>query len=231
MGLFFNNKKQQKNTYLDDQKLVFETSGDGQKKVEDNSYDEYTFKKKEYPPVPKYKAFDENKVNVVIDKEAINYQDLKPEVATVNLQKTDLYEDLNEIVNNAPIDDNSKELHTSIYDESLSNKLNANDPIEVIELDDNKEVTVSEVVEQNLDIDKKLSIFGKHDEPIQARVYEVKETPEVPKIEIIDVEFDSVKKEDQSIIKLNENGKKVCPQCGAPCEPSASNCFLCGNKF
>ena len=233
MGLFFNkkqSKKGNKNLYLDDQKSVFETKGEIPQKVEEKSYDEFAFKKKEYPTVPKYRAFDEKKVDVVVDRDSLGYQELNPEVTTVDLQKSDLYDDLHEIVNNAPVDDTAKEIPTSIYDESLNNTLKKDDSIEVIEID-NKELMVSDVVEQNLEMDKKLSIFGNADEPIQARVYEVKEAPVSQKIEIIDVDLQSEIKEPGESIKLNEDGKKVCPQCGAPCDPVALNCFLCGNKF
>lgn len=233
MGLFFKNKEESKNTknqYLEDQKSLFDTKGDIKQKEIDNSYDEFIFRKKDYSDVPKYKASDIKKVEVVIDKNDFGYQDLNPGIYTVDLQKEGLHEDLHEIVNNAPVDESAKENHTSIYDDELNQEIKSDEPIEIIDVDNN-EVVIADVVEESLEKDKKLSIFGNTDEPIQAKVYEVKETLQEQRVEIIDVDISEKTEEPKETVKINEDGNKVCPQCGAPLAPDAPVCFLCGNKF
>lgn len=233
MGLFFKEKTESKNgtnQYLEDQQALFATKGEHIEKKPEEGYDQYVIKKKDYSDVPKYKAFDEKYVEVVIDKEQLGYQELNPEVQTVEIEKKDLYEDLREIVNNAPIDENTKENNKSIYDDSLKEEIKVSDEIDVIDVGDT-EVVVAEVVEENIEKDKKLSIFGTSDEPVQAKIYEVKEAPIIEKIEILDVEPKEEEKEIKPEIKINENGNKICPQCGAPLAPNAPVCFLCGNKF
>lgn len=233
MGLFFNNEdeKNSKNNYLDDQKSLFDTEGEENAKKIDNSYDQYVFKKKEYSDIPKYKASTSRKVQVVVNKDDFGYQDMNPDIATIDLEKKNLHSDLNEIVNNGPIDESTKDISTSIYDEKLSKTITKEQPIEIIEVDYDNEVVIADVVEQDIDKSKKLSIFGNSDEPIQAKVYEVKEAPKKEKIEIIDVNISEEKVEEEPEVKLNEDGNKVCPQCGAPLAPDAEVCFLCGNKF
>lgn len=235
MGLFFKTDKdeqsEKKNSYLEDQKALFDTKGEEKPKVIDNSYDEYVFKKKEYNDVPKYKASTSQKVGVVVDKEDFGYQDLNPEIQTIDLQKRNLHEDLHEIVNNAPIDESTEENHTSIYDDNLKKEIQSDEQIEVIDVDNGQEVVVADVIEENLDKSKKLSIFGNSDEPIQAKVYEVKEAPRQEKVEIVDVDLNESTKKVDDGIRFNENGNKICPQCGAPLDPNAPSCFLCGYKF
>lgn len=234
MGLFFNKKeevKEERNMYLEDQKSLFDTEGEKKEEVVDNSYDEYVYKPKDYSNVPKYKASTSKKVDIVVDKDDFGFGDLDPNISTVDLQKKGLHEDLNEIVNNGPIDESTKENHTSIYDEGLKEEIKADEPVEIIDVDDNKEMVIADVVEENLEKGKKLSIFGNVDEPIQAKVHEVKEAPKQEKIEVIEVDITQEKEEIEETIKLNENGKKVCPQCGAPLAPDAPVCFLCGTKF
>lgn len=234
MGLFFNNKeevKEERNKYLEDQKALFDTEGEKKETVADNSYDEFVYKPKDYSNVPKYKASTSKKVDIVVDKDDFGFGDLHPDISTVDLQKNDLHEDLHEIVTNRPIDESTKENHTSIYDEGLSEQIKVDEPVEIIEVDDNKEMVIADVVEENLEKGKKLSIFGNTDEPIQAKVYEVKETPKQEKIEVIEVDITEEKEAVEETVKLNEDGKKVCPQCGAPLKPDAPVCFLCGNKF
>jgi len=231
MGLFFKRKDESKdktNQYLEDQKALFNTVGDKvENKLEEN-YDQYVMRTKDYSDVPKYKAFDEKNVEVVVDKEQIGYQALNEDVQTVDIEKKDLYADLQELVNNAPVDEDTKENNKSIYDESLYVEVKSEDVVDVIDVE-NTEMVVADIVEENLETDKKLSIFGKSDEPIQAKVYDVKEAPIQEKIEIIDIELkeEEIKPE----IRLNEDGNKICPKCGAPLDKDAPVCFLCGNKF
>lgn len=235
MGLFFNNKEETKeeiNKYLEDQKALFDTKGDIKPEVKEEAYDEFIFHEKDYSDVPKYKASNVKKVQVVVDKDEFGYQDLNPEINTIDLQKKHLHEDLSEIVNNAPIDETATEQNTSIYDDELRQELEYDEPIEVIEIDNNnKDMVVADVVEESLEKGKKLSIFGNTDEPIQAKVYEVKEVAVEPKIEVIDVDIKEEVDEQTTSIRFNENGNKICPQCGAPLDPNAPVCFLCGNKF
>ena len=233
MGLFFNKKTESKNEtnqYLEDQQALFSTKGESVERKQEDNYDQYVMRKKDYSDVPKNKAFDEKYVEVVVDKEQLGYQDLNPEVKTVEIEKKDLYEDLQELVNNAPVDENAKENNKSIYDESLKEEIKVNDDIDIIDVE-NTEVVVADIVEENIEKDQKLSIFGNSDEPLQAKIYEVKEAPIIEKIEILDMEPKVEEKEEQPEIKLNENGNKICPQCGAPLDPNAPVCFLCGNKF
>lgn len=225
MGLFFNRKNEEKvitNSYLEDQKSVFDTEGEVEKKVFNDSYDDYVYKPKDYSDVPKYHASDNKKVDIVIDKEEIGYQDFNPEIKTVNIQKKNLYEDLQELVDNGYIDDSTNVGNTSIYDEGIKDVIKKDEPIEVLEIDNDSNMIVSNIVEEGLDESKKLSIFGNSDEPIQAKVYEVKEAPKIEKIEVI-----------EPIIELKEETKRpeYCPQCGAPLAEHATTCFLCGNKF
>ena len=227
MGLFFNRKKEieqvNTNSYLEDQQSVFNTEGEVEKKVFNDSYDDYVYKPKDYSNVPKYQASDNKKVDIVIDQEEIGYQDLNPEIKTVNLQKKNLHDDLQELVDNGYIDDNSNTGGTSIYAEEIKDIIKKDEPIEVLEIDDNPNMMVSNVVEEDLDKSKKLSIFGNSDEPIQAKVYEVKEAPKVEKIDVIEPIIEEKKEE----IKRPE----YCPQCGAPLAQHATTCFLCGNKL
>jgi len=234
MGLFFNKKKENEvkgNQYLEDQRAVFETKGDIKPKTQEEDYDEYIVRSKDYSHIPKYKAFDENKVDVVVDREAIDFQDLKPEIATVNIEKKNLHEDLQEIMMGAPLDDETGETNRSIYDESLKDEIKKDDVVEVIDIENSDmETVIADIVEESVEKDQKLSIFGNTDEPVQAKVYGVKEIPVEPKIEIIDVDIKE-EKEETSNIRFNEKGNKICPQCGAPLDPNAPVCFLCGNKF
>ena len=75
MGLFFKRKKEEEkpitNSYLEDQKSVFDTEGEVEKKVFNDSYDEYIYKPKDYTNIPKYHASDNKKVDIVIDKEEL----------------------------------------------------------------------------------------------------------------------------------------------------------------
>ena len=117
MALFFNKKKQvstKKNKYLEDQNAVFETKGEVKKETRTDSYDEYIMREKDYSNVPKYKAFDEKKVDVVIDKEALDFQDLNPNVTTINVEKKNLHEDLQEIMNGANKKEKTGELNRKI---------------------------------------------------------------------------------------------------------------------
>lgn len=234
MGLFFNKKSGKSGSqsdYFEDQKAVFDTKGEPKPKKVEEKYDEFVFHKKDYSDVPKYKASDIKKVEVVVDKDALGYQELTPSTPTVEFQKKNLHEDINEIVNNEPIEAKTEENSKSIYDESLKDELKIDEPIDVIDIDNSKEVVVSEVVEQSVEKEKKLSIFGNTDEPLQAKIYDIKEISPKQKIEIIDIDIKEEPNEEKEKIKYNENGKKICPQCGAPLEPNAPTCFLCGNKF
>ena len=225
MGLFFNKKTNIKptNSYLEDQKSVFDTKGETEKKPVDNTYSDYVYKPKDYSDIPKYQASDIKKIDVVVDKEELGYQDLNPEVKTVNVQKKNLHDDLQELVDNGYIDDDSNTDATSIYDEEIKDIIKKDEPIEILEISDDPNMIVSNVVEEDFDKSKKLSIFGNSDEPIQTKVYEVKEAPKVEKIEILDPTLDDPKEETVR--------PEYCPQCGAPLSEHATTCFLCGNKL
>lgn len=236
MGLFFKNNKEEENTnsYLEDQQAVFNTTGEQGTKKFDDSYDDYVYKPKDYSNVPKYHASDKQKVDIVIDKNDFGYEDINPDIKTVNLQKNDLHEDLSEIVNNAPIDDSLKNHGVSIYDDELKDQISKDEPIEIIDIDDSEKV-VANAVEEDIDKSKKLSIFGSSDEPIQAKVYDVEVAPKEEKIDIIDsapvVKEDNVVSETKEEGVSNNDDQKYCPQCGAPLSPSATTCFLCGKKL
>lgn len=225
MGLFFN--KERDNKYLKDQKAVYDTDGDLNNEVKpEEDYNKFIFQPKDYSHVPKYKANDEKEVGVVVDNGDWGYTNLNSEVETVQIEKDDLYKNLSEIINNQPIEESDKKHNTSVYDEKIYKEIKKDEPIEILEVDNVSDFTVSSSTEQNLDDINKLSIFGTADEPISAKVYEVKQIPGVEKIDIIDVDIISKKHE-----TLNSDGKKVCKQCGAPSEPDALECFLCKNKF
>ena len=226
MGLFFNRKKEEtqtvSNSYLEDQKSVFNTQGEVEKKVFNDNYDDFVYKPKDYSDVPKYQASDNKKVDIVVDKEELGYQELNPDIKTVNVQKNNLYDDLQELVDNGYIDDETNIVSTSIYDEEMKTIIEKDEPIEVLNIDDNSDMMVSNVVEEDIDKSKKLSIFGKTDEPIQAKVYEVKEAPKTEKIEVIEPVVEDV---------VEEKRPDYCPECGAPLAEHATTCFLCGKKF
>lgn len=230
MGLFFKNSDNQEektNSYLEDQQAVFNTIGDKQPEKFNDSYDEYIYKPKDYSDIPKYHATDKQKIDIVIDKDDFGYEDIKPEVKTVNVQKKDLHEDISEFVNNAPIDDSLKDKGISIYDDELKDQIKKDDSIEIIDIDDSEKV-VSDVVEEDIDKSKKLSIFGNSDEPIQAKVYDVKTAPPEGKIDIVDPFVTSGEEKEEAKDTTNE---KFCSQCGAPLSPTATTCFLCGKKL
>lgn len=233
MGLFFNRdaakaaSNTNTNSYLDDQKSLFNTKDNSQKKVVDDSYDDYVYKPKDYSNVPKYKAHDLKKVDIVVDQNDFGYEELNPDIKTVNLQKKDLHEDLMELVNNEYIDEKNKVNTTSIYDEGINNEIKKDDNIEIIDIDDDKtipDISASKV--ENLNNSKKLSIFGSSDEPIKAKIHEI--NPEDLKSKEVVVEKKEGPKEE---VKINEDGKKVCPNCGAPLSLTATTCFLCGTKL
>ena len=230
MGLFFNRKKEEEkpvvNSYLEDQKSLFDTEGEVEKKVFNDSYDDYIYKPKDYSNVPKYQASKNKKVDIVIDKDEIGYQALNSDIKTVNVQKRNLHDDLQELVDNGFIDDNSNTEGTSIYDEKINEVITRDEPIEVLEIDNSPNMMFSNIGEEDMDKSKKLSIFGNSDEPIQAKVYEVKEAPKVEKIEVIELE-------EQTVVEEKEDEKKpeYCPQCGAPLAEHATTCFLCGTKL
>ena len=238
MGLFFkNNKSEEKeevNSYLEDQQSLFNTTGEVEEKKFDDSYDEYVYKPKDYGDVPKYKANEKSKVDIVIDKEDFGYEDINPDIKMVDLQKRGLYEDLSEIVNNAPIDDSLKNKGISIYDEDLKDQIKKDEPIEIIDIDDSEKV-VSNVVEEDIDKSKKLSIFGNSDEPIQAKIYDVEDAPKEEKIDIIEpiiaTETKDEKAPESNTDTISTDERKYCSQCGAPLSPSATTCFLCGKKL
>lgn len=215
MGLFFNNKKNVKgkaetsNPYLEDQQALFETKGDTPPKVVDNSFTSYVLKK-EPINVPKYKASDSKGISVVIDKEALGYQNLRSHVETVDVPKI---ADAEQVLEFIPKD-------------NAGNRLNSNkDTVEIIDIDDKEENTVK----QNNNKFTKLSIFGGNRKPTNVKVHEASEIKGQENVEIIDVDL-SPQTTDNNI-KINEDGKKICPQCGAPSEIDAVNCFLCGRKF
>lgn len=226
MGLFFNKDvaKNSSNSYLDDQKAVFDTKGSIQKNTIDNSYDEYIYKPKDYSHVPKYKASDEKKVDIVVDKNDFGYEELNPGVKTVDVPKKNIHEDLMELVNNEYIDEKNHDNSTSIYDDKINNELKQNEEIEIIDIDD---ISVSnQNIEHKIDNANKLSIFGNSDEPIEAKVHEVKVEDLKPKSPI-----KTPIVEPKVEIRFNAEGKKICPNCGAPLAPTADTCFLCGKKI
>lgn len=230
MGLFFNKEvaKDSSNSYLDDQKALFDMKDNSEKKVVDESYDDYVYKPKDYSNVPKYKARDGKKIDIVVDQNDFGYEELNPNVKTVNIQKKDLHDDLMELVNNEYIDEKNKINTTSIYDENINNEIKKDDDIEIIDIDDNDEIKEisKEEVERSLNNSKKLSIFGSSDEPIKAKIHEVTKEDLKPK-EVVEEKKEEPKEE----IKINENGNKICPNCGAPLSPTATTCFLCGKKL
>lgn len=229
MGLFFNKEAAQNNanSYFEDQKTLFDMKDDQEKKVVDNSYDEYIYKPKDYSDVPKYKARDGKKIDIVVDENDFGYEELNPDIKTVNIQKKDLHEDLMELVNNEYIDEKDKIKTTSIYDENINNEIKNDDEIEIIDIDDSnqiKEISNEEI--EQINNSKKLSIFGSSEEPLQAKIHEVTEEDLRPK-EVVEQPKEEVKEE----IKINENGNKICPNCGAPLALTADTCFLCGKKL
>ena len=229
MGLFFNRKKEEtqtvSNSYLEDQNSVFNTEGEVEKKVFNDNYDDFVYRPKDYSNVPKYQASDNKKVDIVIDKEELGYQELNADIKTVNVQKNNLHDDLQELVDNGYIDDETIEGSTSIYDEEIKSIIEKDEPIEVLNIDDNPNMMVSNVAEEDIDKSAKLSIFGRSDEPIQAKVYEVKEAPKVENIEVIEPIVEAVVEENQ------EKRPDYCPQCGAPLSEHATTCFLCGKQI
>ena len=228
MGLFFNKEvaKESSNSYLDDQKSLFDTKDDIKKETIDNSYDEYIYKPKDYSNVPKYKVRNDKQVDIVVDKNDFGYEDLNPEVRTVNVPKKDLRDDLMELVNNEYIDEKSKDNSTSIYDEKINEEIKKDDDIEIIDIDDENAIRPLDELKNKITSDKKLSIFGASDEPIKAKIHDVK--PEDLKQQPV---VEQPKEEVKETIKINENGNKICPNCGAPLSPTATTCFLCGKKI
>lgn len=228
MGLFFNFNKQKTerktvNSFLEDQKSVFDTEGPKEKIIHENNYDEYLYKPKDYSDVPKYAAEGSKGLDVVIDEDGFEYNNLNPDIKTVNIQKNNLHEDLNEIVSNGPIDDSSKTEGTSIYDEKIDEEIKQDTPVEIIDIDDTDTV-IEDFENQDIDKSKKLSIFGSSDEPIQAKVYDVKEVIKEEKIDIIEPII-----QEQKDVEVKR--PEYCPKCGAPISEHADTCFLCGNKF
>lgn len=228
MGLFFNKQvaKDSSNSYLDDQKSLFDTKAKIQKQTVDNSYDEYIYQPKDYSNVPKYKAQDGKKIDIVVDQNDFGYDDLNPNVKTVNVPKKDIRDDLMELVNNEYIDEKNKVTSTSIYDEKINDEINKDDNIEIIDIDDDNAIPSLNELENKVNSDKKLSIFGASDEPIEAKIHDVNPEDLKPK-PVIEEPKEEVKEE----VKINENGNKICPNCGAPLSPSATTCFLCGKKI
>ena len=228
MGLFFNKQvaKDSSNSYLDDQKSLFDTKAKIQKQTVDNSYDEYIYQPKDYSNVPKYKAQDGKKIDIVVDQNDFGYDELNPNVKTVNVPKKDLRDDLMELVNNEYIDEKNKVTSTSIYDEKINDEIKKDDNIEIIDIDDENNTVPLNKLENKVTSEKKLSIFGASDEPIEAKIHDVNPEDLKPK-PVIEEPKEEVKEE----IKINENGNKICPNCGAPLSPSATTCFLCGKKI
>lgn len=228
MGLFFNKQvaKDSSNSYLDDQKSLFDTKAKIQKQTVDNSYDEYIYQPKDYSNVPKYKAQDGKKIDIVVDQNDFGYDELNPNVKTVNVPKKDIRDDLMELVNNEYIDEKNKVTSTSIYDEKINDEINKDDNIEIIDIDDDNAIPSLNELENKVNSDKKLSIFGASDEPIEAKIHDVNPEDLKPK-PVIEEPKEEVKEE----VKINENGNKICPNCGAPLSPSATTCFLCGKKI
>ena len=228
MGLFFNKQvaKDSSNSYLDDQKSLFDTKGKIQKQTVDNSYDEYIYQPKDYSNVPKYKAQDGKKIDIVVDQNDFGYEELNPDVKTVNVPKKDIRDDLMELVNNEYIDEKNKVTSTSIYDEKINDEINKDDNIEIIDIDDDNAIPSLNELENKVNPDKKLSIFGASDEPIEAKIHDVNPEDLKPK-PVIEEPKEKVKED----VKINENGNKICPNCGAPLSPTATTCFLCGKKI
>ena len=228
MGLFFNKQvaKDSSNSYLDDQKSLFDTKDKIQKQTIDNSYDEYIYQPKDYSNVPKYKAQDGKKIDIVVDQNDFGYDELNPNVKTVNVPKKDIRDDLMELVNNEYIDEKNKITSTSIYDEKIDDEIKKDDNIEIIDIDDENNTVPLNKLENKVTSEKKLSIFGASDEPIEAKIHDVNPEDLKPK-PVIEEPKEEVKEE----IKINENGNKICPNCGAPLSPSATTCFLCGKKI
>lgn len=228
MGLFFNKQvaKDSSNSYLDDQKSLFDTKGKIQKQTVDNSYDEYIYQPKDYSNVPKYKAHDGKKIDIVVDQNDFGYEALNPNVKTVNVSKKDLRDDLMELVNNEYIDEKSNITSKSIYDENINDEIKQDDNIEIIDINDDGDTTSLNELENKVTSDKKLSIFGASDEPIEAKIHDVNPEDLKPKPII-----EEPKEEIKETVKINENGNKICPNCGAPLSPSATTCFLCGKKI
>lgn len=229
MGLFKKKKEENNvvvNSFLEDQKSLFSTSETVEKKLFNDSYDDFIYKPKDYNDVPKYQASDNKKVDVVIDKDELGYQDLNPEIKTVNIEKKNLHDDLQELVDNGFIGDDTTRNDTSIYDEGIHEIIKKEEPIEVLEIDDHNDMVVSNVIEEGINKSKNLSIFGNSDEPIQAKVYEVTQAPKVEKVEIIEPIIEEPK------VEVKEEKKpEYCPQCGAPVPAHATTCFLCGTKL
>lgn len=228
MGLFFNKQvaKDSSNSYLDDQKSLFDTKDKIQKQTIDNSYDEYIYQPKDYSNVPKYKARDGKKIDIVVDQNDFGYEELNPNVKTVNVPKKDIRDDLMELVNNEYIDEKNKITSTSIYDEKIDDEIKKDDNIEIIDIDDENNTVPLNKLENKVTSEKKLSIFGASDEPIKAKIHDVNPEDLKPKPVI-----EEPKEEVKETIKINENGNKICPNCGAPLSPSATTCFLCGKKI
>ncbi len=228
MGLFFNKQvaKDSSNSYLDDQKSLFDTKDKIQKQTVDNSYDEYMYQPKDYSNVPKYKAHDGKKIDIVVDQNDFGYEELNPNVKTVNVPKKDIRDDLMELVNNEYIDEKNKVTSTSIYDEKIDDEIKKDDNIEIIDIDDENNTVPLNKLENKVTSEKKLSIFGASDEPIKAKIHDVNPEDLKPK-PVIEEPKEEVKEE----VKINENGNKICPNCGAPLSPSATTCFLCGKKI
>ncbi len=228
MGLFFNKQvaKDSSNSYLDDQKSLFDTKDKIQKQTVDNSYDEYIYQPKDYSNVPKYKARDGKKIDIVVDQNDFGYEELNPNVKTVNVPKKDIRDDLMELVNNEYIDEKNKVTSTSIYDEKIDDEIKKDDNIEIIDIDDENNTVPLNKLENKVTSEKKLSIFGASDEPIKAKIHDVNPEDLKPK-PVIEEPKEEVKEE----VKINENGNKICPNCGAPLSPSATTCFLCGKKI
>lgn len=228
MGLFFNKQvaKDSSNSYLDDQKSLFDTKDKIQKQTIDNSYDEYIYQPKDYSNVPKYKARDGKKIDIVVDQNDFGYEELNPNVKTVNVPKKDIRDDLMELVNNEYIDEKNKITSTSIYDEKIDDEIKKDDNIEIIDIDDENNTVPLNKLENKVTSEKKLSIFGASDEPIKAKIHDVNPEDLKPK-PVIEEPKEEVKEE----VKINENGNKICPNCGAPLSPSATTCFLCGKKI
>lgn len=228
MGLFFNKQvaKDSSNSYLDDQKSLFDTKDKIQKQTVDNSYDEYMYQPKDYSNVPKYKAHDGKKIDIVVDQNDFGYEELNPNVKTVNVPKKDIRDDLMELVNNEYIDEKNKVTSTSIYDEKIDDEIKKDDNIEIIDIDDENNTVPLNKLENKVTSEKKLSIFGASDEPIKAKIHDVNPEDLKPKPVI-----EEPKEEVKETIKINENGNKICPNCGAPLSPSATTCFLCGKKI
>lgn len=222
MGLFFNKEaaRDNSNPYLEDQKAVFDTKDYTKKTVVNDSYDEYIYKPKDYSNVPKYKANDDRRVEIVVDKEGFGYEELNPNVKTVDIPKKNVHEDLMELVNNEYIDEKHEDNSTSIYDDKISEELVKDEEIEVIDIEDS-------IKEHDMAINNtnKLSIFGNSDEPIEAKIHEASFEPISEPI----VENNVVEPKEE--IKINADGKKICPNCGAPLAPTADTCFLCGKKI